>query len=382
MKIGVITFFDNGNYGSELQSIALNKFCSSRGHDVTFLRIYSSCRLLRLINRSRDRISIWYNCKTDSEYRKFYLDRQKNSKSQPVISTQLAKCIHESVSKVIKSGNISSLHTRFLSPYDCYICGSDQVWSALRLPVWKSNFLPGVSPMRKIAYAPSIGINNVPRHYIRAVAPLVRDFKFLSVREESAAKIFEECIGISPTIVVDPTILIGREAWERMLLKEQLERPKYNYIFCYFLGEIQDEQINFLNIFAGDRSVIILPYEHHSKKLQKGKYLLANQFEFINYIRFADYVFTDSFHGTVFSILFNKEFAVFQRSHVGMTKQTTRIESLLSMVNLQERFVSDVGAISSFRKIDYCSVNEIIMSERNKSIKYLDNALAQVQSML
>lgn len=380
MKIGVITFFDNGNYGSELQAIATKEFCSSRGHDVTFLRIYSSCKFIRFLNRLSDRFTVWYNCKKDASYRKCYRDRLNNRTAQPTISKELARCIHNSVSREIKTGNIAAWHMRHFSPYDCYVCGSDQVWSALRIPVWKTNFLPGVSPMRKIAYAPSIDINDVPEHYIRTVAPLVRDFEFLSVREESAAKVFKECMGVSPRIVVDPTILVGCDTWERILSKEGLEKPKNNYIFCYFLGDLQDAQIEFLNNYAGDREVIILPYEHHSKRLNKGKYVLADQFEFINYLRYADYVFTDSFHATVFSLLFNKEFSVFQRSHIGLTKQTSRIESLLSMVHLENRLVSNVNEVESFQDIDYSKINKILDFERSKSIEYFENALNKIQS--
>lgn len=378
MKIGVVTFFDNGNYGSELQAIATKEFCANRGHDVTFLRIQSNNKVVRFIKRMRSRILVWYNCKTDKVYSKYYNDRRKNAIVQPIISFELKSHIHGSVAQFIKSQSISPWKMRHNSPFDCYICGSDQIWSALRIPVWVENFLEGVSPMRKIAYAPSLGVNDVPEYYIRSIAPLVRDFKFLSVREDMAANILEKRIGVKPHVVVDPTILVGRKTWDKLLEKEKLPRLSNSYIFCYFLGEINNNLINFLNNFAKGREIIILPYEHHAENLINGKYVLANQFEFLNYIRYADYVFTDSFHGTVFSLLYNREFAVFQRSHVGVAKQSTRVESLLSTYGLMNRLVNFPEDVNLLPKIDYDQINVKLQSEREKSINFLDGALNEI----
>ena len=236
--------------------------------------------------------------------------------------------------------------------------------------------------MRKIAYAPSIGVNVVPDFYIRAVAPLIRDFKFLSVREQSTAEIFRKRIGVDPFVAVDPTILVGKEYWLDLLQKEQLPKPESSYIFCYFLGELNDEQVDFLNRFAGDRKIIVLPYEKHAEKLRNGNYVLTDHLEFVNYIRYADFVFTDSFHATVFSILFHREFAVFQRSHVGVTKQTSRIESLLSLVQLGDHLVNNPNVVESFGETNYDKVDEVIEEERQKSIQFLDNALTHIQNKL
>ena len=381
MKIGVVTVFGNGNYGSELQSLSMNGFCESRGHKVTFLRIYSSSKFIRLIDRVINRLRNWYSCITDAEYRKVYCDTHSNTNRQATISSELRQHIQSKVASLIHTGNISAFKMRHSSIFDCYICGSDQVWSALIQPVWTSNFLKGVSPFRKIAYAPSIGVNDVPDYYIRTVSPLVRDFKYLSVRERNVAELFESRIGVKPLVVVDPTILVGRDFWIKLLTEYNLFQPKYSYIFCYFLGEINDEQIKFLNQFAGNRMIIILPYEQHTERLKNGEYVLADHLEFINYIRYADYVFTDSFHATVFSLLFHKEFTVFQRSHVGATKQTSRIESILSLVGLENRFYTNSN-VSCLTAIDYNKVDNILEVERQKSVNFLDNALTQVQKTL
>lgn len=382
MKIGIITFFGNGNYGSELQALAMNGFCQERGHQVTFLRIYSSNKLIRYIKRIWDRLSVLYHCKVDKEYLNVYKDRRSNVNKQADISQELRNHIQAKVNTLIKTGNISTFRMKHHSPFDCYICGSDQVWSALIQPVWAHNFLEGVSANRKIAYAPSIGVNDVPDYYIQTVAPLVRDFKFLSVREQNVADLFEKKIGVKPLVAVDPTILVGIEYWTNLLQKENLAKPNKPYIFCYFLGEINEGQVSFLNRFAGDREIIILPYEHHAIKLRKGKYVLADHLEFVNYIRYADYVFTDSFHATVFSLLFHKEFAVFQRSHVGVTKQTSRIESLLSQLHLNNRLAESPNTIDTFSTINYELVDCIVEKQRQESVRFLDNALTQIQNSI
>lgn len=378
MRIGVITFFGNGNYGSELQALATKGFCESRGHEVTFLRIYSSNRLVRYFKKIINRFSVWYHCKTDKEYQRVYHDLHLNTSSQKGISSDLRNYIQLKVSELIKTDNISIFSMRHGNLYDCFICGSDQVWSALIQPVWTHNFLKGVSPDRKIAYAPSVGVDCVPNYYIKTITPLVKDFKYLSVREQSIAALFQNKIGVTPKVVVDPTILVGKEYWEVLLQKENIIRPKYPYILCYFLGELNDAQAHLINEFAEGRKIITLPYKDSEKILNNSQYVLANHLEFINYIQYADFVFTDSFHGMVFSLMFNKEFAVFNRSHIGITKQTSRIESLLNMVGLSERLVDYPKTIDSFSSIDYKIVNTIIEHKRQDSICFLDSALKEV----
>ena len=382
MKIGVITFFGNGNYGSELQALAMQGFCKSRGHEVTFLRIYPGNKYIRFINRVVNKIIVWYKCKTDQEFLTIYEDLRSNVDRQTNISPELRTHIQSSVTRLIHSGHISAFRMIYLSPFDCYICGSDQVWSALIQPVWTYNFLKGVSSDRKIAYAPSVGVNEMPEYYLRTIAPLVKEFKYLSVREQNVADVFEKRFGVKPLVVVDPTILVGREYWINLLQKENIKKEEHHYVFCYFLGEISNEQTDFLNRFAGDRKIIILPYEKHAEKLKNGNYVLADHLEFVNYIRYADFVFTDSFHATVFSILFHREFAVFQRSHVGVTKQTSRIESLLSLVHLSDHLVNSPSAVESLGVTNYDIVDEIIEEERQKSIRFLENALTNIQNKL
>lgn len=381
MKIGIVTLF-RGNYGSVLQAVAMNGFCRERGHDVTFLRIYSNSRIIRFLRHKFNYLSVVYHRITDDEYKGVYEDLRSNTERQEKVSTQLKDYINSEAYKIIKTGSISSFRMKHCSPYDCYICGSDQVWSALIQPVWTYNFLKGISSDRKIAYAPSVGVNDMPEYYLRTIAPLVKDFKFLSVREQHVADAFEKRFGIKPLVAVDPTILVGRDYWINLLQKEYIKKEEQTYVFCYFLGEINDEQVDFLNRFAGDRKIIILPYEKHAEKLKNGNYVLANHLEFVNYIRYADYVFTDSFHATVFSILFHREFAVFHRSHVGVTKQTSRIESLLSLVHLDDRLVNNPNIVEYLGATNYETVDQIIERERQKSICFLDAALKQVQNSL
>lgn len=382
MRIGVITFFDNGNYGSELQALAMQGFCESRGHEVTFLRIYSGNKYIRFINRVVNKIIVWYKCKTDKEFLKVHEDLRSNVGRQANISPELRNHIQASVTRLIHSGHISAYRMRHFTPYDCYICGSDQVWSALIQPVWTYNFLKGVPADRKIAYAPSVGVNDMPEYYLRTIAPLVKDFKYLSVREHNVADVFEKRFWVKPLVAIDPTILVGRDYWINLLQKENIKKENSPYVFCYFLGEISDEQVVFLNRFADGRKIIILPYEKHAEKLRNGQYVLADHLEFVNYIRYADYVFTDSFHATVFSILFHRDFAVFQRSHVGVTKQTSRIESLLSLVHLEDHLVNNPNTVDTFGVTNYKKVDEIIEEECQKSMEFLDNALTHIQNKL
>ena len=265
---------------------------------------------------------------------------------------------------------------------DAFICGSDQVWSALRIPMVPEFFLPTVASSRKIAYAPSLGIDNIPNYFQNTAGKYIKDFKYLSVREDAAKETLKEKFGIDTVQVLDPTMLVGKEYWDEQLEKAQIQKPLFEYVFCYFLGEVPDAVLSVIERLSEGKKVIMLPYEEDSKRVSNGLYKEANPLEFVNLMKYADCVLTDSFHGSVFSVLYGKRFVVTNRSHVGRVSQTSRIKSLLRMVHQEERFCSEEIDIERLlaQDVDLQVVENEISKMQTVSRDFLDNALIEVAS--
>ena len=179
-------------------------------------------------------------------------------------------------------------------------------------------------------------------------------------------------------------MLVGTEMWNGLLIKERKIVLDYEYIFGYFLGEISDDVIRCINEIAEGREVIILPYEEDSEKVINGKYLLADPLDFVNLIKNAKYVLTDSFHGSVFSVLYDRQFVVTKRTHVRRVAQTSRIISLLSKFGLEKQYCQHTEEMIDALKttIDYSSKSQILQDEQKISRDFIDNALIEIKNDL
>lgn len=383
MRVAVITFFDNGNYGSELQSFALNYYLREKGHSVTFCQTKAPTKWVRVLELLSDKIRLSIAELSSREIRSYLKDRKANMDSQRCVSLELRQCIHSFVASHIVSKRIS----RWSIPnknFDAYICGSDQIWSALKLPINRQLFLSSISAARKIAYAPSIGLDKLPEYYIRQTRTYISDFKYLSVREDAAKKIIKERMGLEAIQALDPTMLVGIEMWDNLLLKEGKQKPDCEYVFCYFLGNISDEVTRCINEIASGRKVIILPYEEDTRKIINGEYILADPLDFVNLIKHAKYVLTDSYHGSVFSVLYEKQFVVTKRSHIGRVSQTSRITSLLSKFGLEKQYCQQTDEMLNALKttIDYAFKSQSLGEEQQRSRGFLDKALVEIENNL
>lgn len=382
MKIGIITLFDNGNYGSELQSLAMNDYLDSRGHNAIFIKVKAKNKFLRALELLVDRIRKTFILRKDSELFLYNKDRESNQTKQRNISPDLRKKIHEFMAGRVTMERVPRCAFPPKRGIDAFICGSDQVWSALRIPLAPEFFLTKVSSSRKIAYAPSLGIDEMPKFFQNKAGKYIKDFKYLSVREDAAKEALKEKFGLNAVQVLDPTMLVGRAFWDSLLEKEGKKKPSFDYIFCYFLGEVPDAVLSVIERLSEGKKVIMLPYEEDSKRVSNGQYKESDPLEFVNLIKYADCVLTDSFHGSVFSVLYGKRFVVTKRTHVGRVSQTSRIKSLLRMVHQEERYCSKEKDIERLltQDIDSQTVENEICKMQNISRDFLDNALIEVAS--
>ena len=275
-----------------------------------------------------------------------------------------------------KKLSYSDLHSVDL-PYEQLVCGSDQIWNPdYNIPAFFLNF--GRKDCRKIIYAASIGKGQLSGLERKTYSKLLEFPDYISVREDSAQKLISSITEKNVELVLDPTLLHQQEYWMKKADDSSLNHR--NYIFCYFLN-LTDEKVKSANDFARKNNceIIAIPYLHneveeYTEKLE-GKILSeVNPADFLNLIRNAEAIITDSFHATVFSIIFKKNFWCFGRN-VGTYNMNTRLHTLLGYVEMQDRLIEP----NDLKNKMHCTHVDIdlhnLKMKQNESIAFLSNAL-------
>jgi len=348
-KVAIATLHRERNYGSFFQAYALKKFLDGSGCHAEVLRIYpaqdssAGSRLRRALAEGGVKLAVSRFVKKIQS--KYFYDR----------NVRLRNTILGAAADNIAGSEIygsSGDYARANELYDIFIAGSDQIWgdSGRDLDSVYMYYLKGVTKP-KISYAPSIGGGaNFDRELTGHIVPLLNEFKHLSVRESEGVKFLREILDGKPVYhAIDPTLLIPAEEWEDGLKKEN-ESFKYKnekYIFVYLLGS-SSEHRRFTKNFARAKNLKIISFPYlQSRSKADARFADINVYDAspnqcLLYIKNAEYVFTDSFHCTVFSGLFHKEFYVFKKQNHGSSvfeNQFARLEDLLDLFASRSRYI-------------------------------------------
>jgi hypothetical protein len=270
-------------------------------------------------------------------------------------------------------------------PYDAFICGSDQIWNPF---ICKSNgqawnepayFLTFAPEAKRISYAPSISVPAIPAKLRAEMTALLHEIPYLSTRERQGATLIRELTGREAQVVLDPTLLLSREQWNKVAVAPDVREP---YMLAYFLGErgSGDEYRQFahrLSETTGYRIVLLSREMDASERADTLCCYDAGPAEFLGLVRHASCICTDSFHGTIFAINYGKPFYVFERpGSSGARSMASRIYSVLDMFGLTARLLQPQSPLPSDPyAMDYPRVETILRDEREKSMRYLRNAL-------
>lgn len=250
--------------------------------------------------------------------------------------------------------------------YDMFVCGSDQIWNSEAKEITGKYFADFAPDYKRASYAASFGIDNVVPERVTEFRKYLENINYLSVREEQGVKIIEDLLGKTSEFHLDPTLLLTSTEWDRIASPKVWSDNKY--IFCYFLGKPSSKLMSQIELYA-DREHLDICYVCNELN---SKYNNISPNDFVSMIKGSEFVLTDSFHGTVFSILYQKPFYSFTR--YGVKKgMTSRITSLLNLFNLQNRFDPTSLIKNDIYNIDYTNTNNVLVYEREKSLKYLRN---------
>ncbi len=264
--------------------------------------------------------------------------------------------------------------------FDTLVTGSDQVWQMKSIrPACFLNFAaPG---QKKISYAASVSMDSFTKVQAAVVKHYLRDFAAVSVRESQTVDLLRPLSPVEPVWTLDPTLLLSAEQWDDICADRMIEEQ---YLFCYFLG-IDQQKCDLATEFACKNGwkVVTIPYLHGYDEKEPsdfGDYRLIDTSpeQFLSLIKHSAYVMTDSFHACVFSNIYKRQYAVFNRSKSG--EMNNRIYSLTQMMEQQERFCDtdakmSVAHLSSLTEIDYSHILEEFVKRKNISLAYLEESI-------
>lgn len=377
--IKIITqFYHNFNYGGMLQSYALQHFVACKFLSCVQIFFIPSVKKVSLLQRAMTLtvnkliIKIITLC-----YKTSFAIRLKYCRDF------IMRCIPHT--SAVSSENLSLV----VECRDIIIAGSDQIWN----PAWTEdayflNFVPEHNG--KIAYAASIGTNSVSQAYLEHFTPLLNRFDFISVREESAKEILQQYVDKPIKVALDPTLLLTRDEWDKIAVQPAVPQP---YIFVYLLGEKREHR-RLIKKYAKTLGlkIVFLPHVHFRFNPADCFFADYNLYdvgprEFVGLIKNAEMVITDSFHGCVFSIIYQKKFWALKR-HKDSEKENmnSRLYTLFDSLGLQDRLIEDESteydAKSLNRQIDYAHVEAKLNTLRKDSADFLLNAIESVRKRM
>lgn len=386
-KTAIVSCYFIHNYGSMLQAYATQKILDKLNINNETINVDGFIKQFR-----KAQYSYIIRSGVTSDIFKDRLGKAKNVLIKKFVRNEYTRNIHqrdirfdEFVNKWIrKSGiysSLSELSQKCSVNYDTVLIGSDQLWLPANIAAdyYTLNFVP--EELNSVAYATSFGVSELPNDAAETAKNFLPHIKHISVREEAGQKLVKKLTGRNVPVVCDPTLLFTGEEWMEIQQQERIvEEP---YIFCYFIGGTQIHR-NFVKRLKKETGlkVVALTHVDHYMKSDEGyaDYTPYNigPSEFLNLIRNADYVCTDSFHSTVFSILYKKEFFEFKR-YTENTKQSTnsRLDTLFNLVDIHDRMLNGDEDIQSClsKTINYEKAHENLAIAREKSYQYLKTAL-------
>ncbi len=388
MKFGIVTLVSD-NYGNKFQNYAVEQVLSKYGEAETF-RLEKSAKRITAVNSTKaiNKLSIAYVKKflRSRLMSRFDMNNTDKSVIRDCVYAMLNKNkllkLKQERSASFKSYQDEYLHVsdtvlthelsadeNWVNQYDCFFCGSDQVWNPTYDTTSDLAFL-SFAKGKNVAIAPSFGVSVIPDDVTDKYTKWLNDISFLSVREDAGAKIISDLTGRDAKVLVDPTMMLEADTWKKCVQKPDTLPQKY--LLCYFLGQVSAKYKKEITSFAKKNNLQIV----RLFDIESPEYYTYGPNEVLYSILNAEYVFTDSFHGSVFSILFNKNFTVFDRDEGGQS-MSSRLDTLLTKFGLQERkFGFEYNEIPASK---WNEVDSILVTERKNALEYVDNAVNSIK---
>lgn len=358
-KAAILTWCYNGeiNYGQIFQCYAMQRLVQRLGYVPKVIRYRKLNKKDGFLNKGKqgwfaDLYELWYRL----------------AKVEHKINIRIVRFIYFIRKNIHLSRQCYTKEQVERECKDCkaLFCGSDQIWNPLVFDdIYFLNF--GEADQKRIAYAPS-GIweeNRQPEEFYERITKYIEGFNLITVREEESAKILEKYTQQKIAVVPDPTLLLTQKEWNDVAAIENTEEP---YIFCYFLGRFRPYRALLKEImrdYMVKKIYFTTPgqYEEENQLNQDDFFSSKDHIgpgEFLTMVQNAQAVCTDSYHGLIFSIIYEKQFYIFDRNtfHQHPGANMSRQESLLKKIGIcSQRRISCKKDLKNIEPIDYTNVN-------------------------
>ena len=373
-KVAIVNRTNLKNYGSVLQVYALCQAVKKLGFDSEVIWQTGNMSknwdirpnkviktgLKLLLNPSL----LWSTVKTIRSVNSTVIDPVKGKLFDDFVSKFIVRSFYapSEIKKVASSNE-----------YYKFICGSDQVWVTTTLYPDPMMYLRFAPRNKRIAYAPSLGRDYIPRYNRRTIRRYIDEIDHVSVREMTGRELIKELTGRDVPVVADPTLLIRSMEWDSV--KSDIGLPNH-YVLCYFLTEPSDKVKTSISRLVRENKKKLVILGHLSEIDLPESIVLrpdAGPGEFLSYTSNADLVITDSYHGMLFSLIFHRNFWSVERNY-GQFDQSSRQLTVLSMLNLTDRYIKNNYHFTE-DQIDYVDVQSRIDVFVKLSTDYLKDSL-------
>lgn len=378
--IGIVTPYKVNNYGTKLQAYAMQKlFDQYGGAEIVNFLTKSDTRKSALFGKMFS-LDIWSH-KIQSR-----IKNEKLKKNQELYSNlKIRECAINSFDNfLVKSDYVvgNKALNQLIKKYDYIVCGSDQLWAPRNViaDYFTLTWVP--DNIGKISYAASFGLSKIPNSLKRKYINYLSTFDDISVRENTGKEIVESLIKKEATVTLDPTLMLDADTWMNVAQKSKMKIGE-KYIFCYLLGTNPRHRL-WAKQLAKETGckIVILPhfidYCKEDSEIADVELYDVTPCDFLKLILEADYIVTDSFHATVFSTIFNRKVAVFERFKKDNTGSTnSRIYSLIHNLNIEAELIDENSSVNDFINlhVDYEIVGQRLESIKKDSFEYIETAL-------
>lgn len=382
--LGVCLKYEQLNYGSKLQALATVKLLEEFGLDFEIIRYKKG---LKFYIKALPRVfnAVFLNDRYEQIQKKIGCKRHPEILANVSLRNQAMTSFDEYCKQrlSVKFDSYEQLKSQCGQKYNGVLTCSDQLWSPSALGSGFYNLMFAPEQMRKVSWASSFGVSQIPWYQRGRTKKYLERIQFISMRENRGAEIVKELTGRDVPVLMDPVFVFDKEEWEKLVPCRKQEWE--SYIFCYFLGNNPEHRLAAKKLAekTGKKIVTLRHLDQYvAEDEQFGDYAPydVDPVRFLNILRNADYVCTDSFHGMAFSVLCEKQFLVFNRYADGSShSKNSRIESVCRNLQLENRrFFGDRDVLSAMDEpIDYQNVRSLVQQYRGKTKTYLQEALVE-----
>ena len=371
-KLAIITLFDDINFGNKFQNYAAQIFFKSLNFDVYTITYVESTHIHltpKLLIKNIIHRMLFF---TEFEKKRNNLIERNNQRRKYISG------FSEQYIRTAPTVRYRHLPADFAQQYDYFITGSDQVWHCWRDDTRELGYflLMFADRSQRLTIAPSFGFDAFPKKYLKIYKKGLEGFEHLSVREERGAELIKELTGKEATVLLDPTMLIDTSEWLK-ILKKPSQYVDDNYIFVYALGGFKGEVKKKTCKLADDFGLQVIDI----MDVDSDYYIHTRPDEFLYWIHNARLVVTDSFHASVFSILFNIPFVVTERSDIkGMGSRLDTLFNKFGITGrhfdeLKDGFDSAGETRGRLFTVDYSGVSKVLKAERKKAEAFYKKCL-------